>query len=318
LVNYQGQYVFIVGFGLMVYSLHFLMQDIEGVFDRIWKVKERPFGKRLFVYASYYVFFGVMVFASSFFTVASMVVTETMQEWIGWWNISEMMSWVISIIPMSIFFIVTYKTLPHAYVPWNKVVVPGCLAGFFTVVLQQAFLALQVYLTSYNIIYGSLAVIPLLLLLLKWSWGICIFFAEMVHKNQHSKLLECDANLDDFSHNMQLQLAKRVVETIYEETRLKPYSSTPIKIAEKTDLPLCIVCEVLEMLKAKQVINEVENDSEGNHEETARYCLVRDSLSDFNELKNSLENFCAETNKWKELGFFEFEVKNNQNNGNIE
>lgn len=64
-------------------------------------------------------------------------------------------------VPMFLFFVFCYCVIPNTYIRLRSTLVPSFLAGICMTALQYGYIYLQVFLSSYNVIYGSLAAIPL-------------------------------------------------------------------------------------------------------------------------------------------------------------
>lgn len=92
---------------------------------------------------------------------------------------SSFISFWLSVISSMAFLILVYRYIPNTYVSWRSVVVPGFLSSFFITALQYGYAYVQVFLTSYNVIYGSLAVLPLFLIWLQLTWTIVIVASQV-------------------------------------------------------------------------------------------------------------------------------------------
>ena len=71
-------------------------------------------------------------------------------------------------------FVMMYKYVPVTRVQWSAVLVPGALAGLLFCLVQQFYIQGQVFLTTYNTVYGSFAVLPLLMVWIYATWLICL------------------------------------------------------------------------------------------------------------------------------------------------
>jgi membrane protein len=86
---------------------------------------------------------------------------------------------------MSGMFIALYIFMPNTHVKTSAVIIPGILAGFAMQGLQIVYIHSQIFLSSYNAIYGSFAALPLFMLWLQISWTICLFGAQLTYTNQN-------------------------------------------------------------------------------------------------------------------------------------
>ena len=78
-----------------------------------------------------------------------------------------------------------YKVMPNVRVRWSAALVAGLLAGASWFAAQSLFLLLQIGISRSNAIYGSLALLPVFLFYLYFSWAIVLWGAEFCHVFQN-------------------------------------------------------------------------------------------------------------------------------------
>ena len=78
-----------------------------------------------------------------------------------------------------------YRVMPNVRVRWVPALIAGAVAGCSWYVAQSAFLYGQVWLSRSNAIYGSLALLPFLMLYLYLSWTIVLWGGELSYVIQH-------------------------------------------------------------------------------------------------------------------------------------
>jgi membrane protein len=186
-INYTHTGVVIgVSLVFMLYSVISLFNNVEGVFNGIWAVrKDRDWGRAAFDYVSIIflvplaiiLFSGLSVF---FYSILGrlpdfQVLTPLLRGIIGF---------VVPLAVLTLFFTLMYTFVPNTKVRPSMVWFPALLAGLCIIGLQTAYVHYQILFTSYSIIYGSLAALPLLMLWMQLSWFICIGFAELGRANQ--------------------------------------------------------------------------------------------------------------------------------------
>ncbi len=170
----------------MLYSVISLFNNIEVVFNGIWGVKkERSMGRAITDYVSILIFLpltlillsGLSIFFQSILVNLPnfKVLTPLLQGLIGF---------ILPLAILTIIFILMYTLLPNTKVRISMVWLPALLAAISIIVIQNVYIHFQILFASYNLIYGSLAALPLLMLWLQLSWYICIGFAELGRANQ--------------------------------------------------------------------------------------------------------------------------------------
>jgi membrane protein len=178
----------VIGISLvfMLYSVISLFNNVEGVFNGIWAVKrERNWGTAAFDYVSIIflvpmaiiLLSGLSVFFNSILGHLPdfQLLTPLLKTVIGF---------VVPLAVLTLFFTLMYTFVPNTKVRPSMVWFPALLAGLCIIGLQTVYIHYQVLFTSYSIIYGSLAALPLLMLWMQLSWFICIGFAELGRANQ--------------------------------------------------------------------------------------------------------------------------------------
>lgn len=173
LKNTSNQTIILVGVGFMLYPLYSLMNKIDISFSGIWGVNERPLGFKLFRdFVFLYIVFFLILLLTLFVNLKVLLFQSLIEDYDLIGNILSLLSQVITVIPLTIFFLVMFCYLPNTKVQLSKVLVPALVCAILIDILKYIYIYVQVFLTSYNVIYGSLAVLPLFLLWLQCVWFI--------------------------------------------------------------------------------------------------------------------------------------------------
>ena len=84
-------------------------------------------------------------------------------------------------------FVCLYVFMPNTKVKFSSALGPGILAGVSMQIFQMVYINSQIWISNYNAIYGSFAMIPFFLLWLQTSWIICLMGAELTYCKQNSE-----------------------------------------------------------------------------------------------------------------------------------
>lgn len=171
---------------MMLYSVISLFNNIEGVFNGIWGVKkERSLVTAIIDYVAIVFLVPLVIVVLSGLSVFFHSVIQMMPSF---QLLTPLLKGLVGfLLPLSILtllFTLMYAYLPNTRVSLRMVWFPALLAGLCIIGLQTVYVHFQVLFTSYNLIYGSLAALPLFLLWIQLSWFICIGFAELARANQ--------------------------------------------------------------------------------------------------------------------------------------
>ncbi|GAP72318.1 ribonuclease BN [Candidatus Symbiothrix dinenymphae] len=186
-----------VGLIMLLYTVYGLLSAIEDAFNRIWHVERgRAFWKRLIGYFSACILFPVLLVCSSGVSILYKTLFGGMQDNFVLSPIYEMLLTIGGPLVFSIIlFTVLYQFLPNTRVKFQNALAGGIFAGIGFQGFQFLYISGQIWVSKYNAIYGSFAIIPLLLLWMQLSWVICLCGAEIAFANHtvaHYKLTKTE------------------------------------------------------------------------------------------------------------------------------
>lgn len=249
----------ILGFGLvfMLWTVIMLTRNIEQTFNNIWQVNhERSFLRTFTDYlAMFFILPIIIVLVSGISIFMTNIVTQTREYLL----LGPMMRMTIEIMPyiiMSVVFISLYVFMPNTKVKITCAIFPGILAGVAMQALQYFYIHCQMFLSSYNAIYGSFAALPLFMLWVQISWTICLFGAELSYTNQNLEDFAFLAKTDDISHRYRLLMSALLLNKIckrFAEGR-KPYTALELKL--ETNIPIRVTTDLLNSMVKVNLISE--------------------------------------------------------------
>lgn len=175
---------------------------------------------------------------------------------------------VAAFVPMFLFFVFCYCVIPNTYIRFRSTLVPSLLAGISMTALQYGYIYLQVFLSSYNVIYGSLAAIPLFLLWLQISWAIVVFGALLCYTNQNLHHYDLDLKYDHVKLEQRIKVCAVVMHQVCHRFNDGEQAYTPKDIHEVTKIPQQIINHaVKELLQAKLLV-EIRSEKKASFEES--------------------------------------------------
>ena len=164
---------------------------------------------------------------------------------------------------MSLIFIGLYIFVPNTHVKFAHCIAPGILAGVAMQILQFAYINSQIWVSSYNAIYGSFAALPLFMLWIQISWTICLFGAELCYTSQNVDYYDLNATTNDISHRYRLMLCALLLSSLCKrhDEGGQPYSANELR--DKTSIPIRIVNDLLFKMQEAKLICELSCDEKG-------------------------------------------------------
>ena len=267
--NTQSNYIIGTGIVMFLYTIISLMQKIELTFDDIWHTGERSWKQIVTEYPTILFGLGMMILFASFFNVWTVNVIDDVDRIADMGEtIPAFILHVAAFVPMFLFFVFCYCVIPNTYIRFRSTLVPSLLAGISMTALQYGYIYLQVFLSSYNVIYGSLAAIPLFLLWLQISWAIVVFGALLCYTNQNLHHYDLDLKYDHVKLEQRIKVCAVVMHQVCHRFNDGEQAFTPKDIHEVTKIPQQIINHaVKELLQAKLLV-EIRSEKKGSFEES--------------------------------------------------
>lgn len=253
-----------IGLIFMLYTVLMLVSNVEDSFNEIWQVKKPRSIFRTFTdYIAMFFLFPIIIVLTSGISIFMATIADSMPDFL---LLGPAMRFLIDLLPyvlMSGMFIALYIFMPNTHVKPINAVVPGILAGFAMQGLQIFYIHSQMFLSSYNAIYGSFAALPLFMLWLQISWTICLFGAELCYTNQNLDYYDYDANTGEISHRYQILLNALLLSRICKRFANGQKPLTALELSKQTTIPIRIVNDLLfEQMQAGLII-EITADEKG-------------------------------------------------------
>lgn len=192
--NISIQAVGWIGVATLLYAAIAMLVEIERAFNQVFRVpRGRSWVRRVVNYWAIITLGGLGL-------ILTFYIGAQFETWAK--NIAESRGWVVgsgAITVKLIGYAVTVTistlmlTLLYASVPNTRVKPVAAIAGAFVSALlweagKLAFQQYVVYSTGYAKLYGSLALIPLFLLWIYYTWLIVLFGLEVTYQLQHGRL----------------------------------------------------------------------------------------------------------------------------------
>jgi membrane protein len=185
-----------IGLVTLLLTVISLLGEIEAAFNAIWGIKEpRPWHRKFSDYLSV-VFSGpLLLFAATSITTSlqSQTVVQGLLQSSYFGPLVLTLFRCIPYLSIWMALIFLYLFLPNTRVRLSSAVIGGVVAGTVWQIAQWAYLHLQIYMASYNAIYGTMAMLPIFMIWLYTSWIIVLIGVEIVYAHQHRTLLAAGA-----------------------------------------------------------------------------------------------------------------------------
>lgn len=250
-----------IGLVFMLYAVLMLVSNVEQAFNEIWQVKKPRSIFRTFTdYLAMFFCFPILIVLTSGISIFMATAVDGMTDFL---LLAPLVRFLIDMVPyvlMSGLFIALYIFMPNTHVKPICAVVPGILAGFAMQGLQIFYIHAQMFLSSYNAIYGSFAALPLFMLWVQISWTICLFGVELCYTNQNLDFFDYDANTGEISHRYRTMLCALIMGHVAAQFRRGGRPYTALDLRQQTGLPIRVVNDLLFQLQQAHLLMEISAD----------------------------------------------------------
>ena len=259
----------ILGMGLlfMLWTVLMLVSNVEKTFNAIWQVKTPRGIFRTFTdYFAMLFLVPIIIVLMAGISIFMATVASNLDKYLVIGPIWRFLIKLSPYIIMSGVFIAMYVFIPNTKVKLKAAILPGILAGIAMQLLQYVYIHSQIWVSSYNAIYGSFAALPLFMLWVQFSWSICLFGAELTYTTQNLEDFAFLADSSEISHRYKLMLSGILMSLICKrfDQGGKPYTALQMKL--ETGIPIRITHDLLYDLCRAGLLREYVGSDEKSEE----------------------------------------------------
>ena len=188
-----------IGFGFLLWTVISSLASVESSFNQIWNLKEsRPIWKRAYMYLFIMVVIPVLATIAMSVPILGIVkdvIVATLgatwlTKWAGdgliWLIDSLVFKLAMTLFFSSLLFGFLYWVLPNCKVPWKIAWIGGFITAFFFGAWIKICAVAQVGIAKSSALYGSFALLPIVLAWLYMSWQIVLIGACFTRELQKS------------------------------------------------------------------------------------------------------------------------------------
>jgi membrane protein len=252
-----------LGLGLIMlfYTVYNLISNIENTFNMIWQVpKGRSYFRRFTDYFSSFLLIPLFLVCSSGISIVLATTFDTLKEYQVLAPIYEILITIAPLIISILLFTALYMFMPNTKVQFKHAIYAGIFAAIGFQTFQYLYINGQIWVSKYNAIYGSFALLPLLFLWMQLSWVICLIGAEIAYAGQNVQNFEFETDSENISRRyldfLTLVITSLIVKRF--EKGEEPYTATEIALHYK--IPIRLTKRILYLLIDLRIINEVKDE----------------------------------------------------------
>lgn len=246
-----------IGFGLLLllYTIIQLTSNIETALNTVWNVKnQRSIYRQITDYISVFFLMPILIIISSGLSIFLATIAKDYPDFMV---LSTTLKLIIKISPYvlsGLVFTALYTYMPNTDIRIRHAIFPGFIAGTAFQLLQYFYIHSQIWVASYNAIYGSFAALPMFMLWVNFSWIICMFGAQLSYANQNLKSYYYIKDIHKISRSYHDMLMILLMSKICHrfEKGMNPY--TVKGLSAETSLPVGVVNSLVYELKDMNMI----------------------------------------------------------------
>lgn len=265
LQNTAGGIMAGIGIVMLLWAVVKILTNIEKALNDIWQVeKQRSYVRKFTDYLSIMLVVPILLIASSSLNI---YVTTQVNDLVRNSEIISMASpiilFLIKLIPLLLIWIVfsfVFIAMPNTKVSFPAGIIAGIIAGTVFLIVQWAYVYLQVGVSKYNAIYGSFAAIPLFLVWLQTSWLIVLFGAEVSFAYQNIDMYEYEDESENMSSHNRKILSILVLDYIVKRFKNGEKPQKSVELSDELHIPQRLLRNILSTMVECNLLCEVLTD----------------------------------------------------------
>ncbi|WP_258099732.1 YihY/virulence factor BrkB family protein [Marinoscillum pacificum] len=267
LANTSGGVITGISTVFLFYAVGRLLNNIEMAFNSIWNTKKgRTLKRKVTDYMSVILLGPIILIMSSSATVYITTSIESLTESISLLGFFKpVILFFIKLIPYTLIWFLLflfYLVFPNTTVKIKPALIAGILAGTVYQITQLLWVKGQVYLTTYSVVYGTFAALPLFLIWLQLSWTILLFGAELAFAVQSVGTWAYDNEKLAMNLKTKRKMTLLVLRKVVRHFKQYDDSISFEQICEELEVPRRFIREVLEDLVQSKLVRRLNNEAE--------------------------------------------------------
>lgn len=253
IVSAKGGVLTGLGIIILVYSVISMFDLLEKTFNNIWNVKDkRKYSTKIISYVA-------ITFIAPIFLLliigSSSVIVDVVGKYLG--NIAILTLIFVRLINITLILLVLLALF--LLVPNKRVqLIPAFIGSLFTLigiyVIYVIYSILQTSINRYNIIYGSLAFVPIFLIWIKYIWTVILIGAQITYSIQTSKEFVEEKYVLSVNETKKLGLYLLYIVIENFENMGDPFTINDLK--NESGLPKSMIKEGIRTLQDIYLLNE--------------------------------------------------------------
>ena len=262
--NIRGGALSTGGMILLIYLVITMLGRVEDTFNDIWGVhKGRNWFARITTYWAAMtlgplLLIGAMTINSGQEAQAFMQKLESMP-----YPLNEMFAFFVKLLPflmLSFGFTLFYKLMPNTRVHWRAAFIGGICGGTFWQINNLMFVFYVSRIVTNNKIYGSLGMIPVMMISLYLGWLFLLFGAQFAYAFQNRRAYVQECLVEYLTPRGRELVALRIMTELAKRFHAGKGPSTAEHISHQIGVPSRLIVATMETLLDDMLVFEVNEE----------------------------------------------------------
>lgn len=193
-----------IGLILLLYSVFSIFRTIDATFNALWNMPGRDFAKLLGIFA--------IVLLIPFVAIILLAIWWTMSSYLKGSIIHEINVFLFSVATYFVCLFAAYKLIPRAKVEAKYATIAALVCSAVFALMQYFSYVILSMFNNYRNIYGDLASLIIFLLLIYFSWTICMAGSRWNYFLQRADKLVREKKFAGISNNYQKFLCLMILD----------------------------------------------------------------------------------------------------------
>ena len=193
-----------IGVILLLYSVFSIFRTIDATFNALWNMPGRSFTQLLGIFA--------IVLLIPFLAIILLAIWWTMSSYLKGSIIQELNVFIFSVATYFVALFAAYKLIPRAEVKVKYATIAAIVCSSVFALMQYFSYVILSMFTNYRNIYGDLASLIIFLLLIYFSWTICMAGSRWNYFLQRADKLVREKKFEGISSNYKKFLCLMILD----------------------------------------------------------------------------------------------------------
>lgn len=244
-----------IGLVLLLYSVFSIFSTIDTTFNMLWNEKPRNVKKRLKTFAFVLVLPFAVIMALALWWSVSSIINDTI--------VKEINILFISVATYILLLLAAYKLIPNTIVKTKYAAISAVVCGFIFAAMQYFSYAI-ISSFNYRNIYGDMASLMIFVLLIYFSWTICLAGSKWNYFLQKADEQERENEYYSINHRYMKFLCMLIIERIESMHPFTGHFDTEqlaLNAEKEYGLPTHLTQSIIKHLRNKKVLFTGGNDT---------------------------------------------------------